>query len=51
MIAVEVPPSLIAGGLKTSLIAPAYGTLIFLLAFLGWLVLRYRLVAPVSNPS
>lgn len=41
----DVSPSLVAGGLKVSMIAPLYGLIIFLVAFLSWSVLKYRVGA------
>lgn len=45
----SVSPVIIATGLKTSLIAPAFGTLIFLLSFLVWSILRYKHAIPVPQ--
>ncbi len=38
-----VGPSLLAGGLKVSMIAPVYGLIILIIAFVLWSVLKYRL--------
>jgi len=46
----DVSPALIAGGLKVSMIAPVYGLMIFMVAFIGWGVLKFRLDA-LENAS
>jgi biopolymer transport protein ExbB/TolQ len=38
----EVSPALIFGGLKVSMIAPVYGLMIFMAAFIMWSILKYR---------
>ncbi|WP_321287290.1 MotA/TolQ/ExbB proton channel family protein [uncultured Sunxiuqinia sp.] len=36
----DISPSLVAGGLKVSMIAPVYGTLIFILSLIAWGILK-----------
>ena len=36
-----VSSSMLAGGLKVSMIASIYGLIILIVAFIGWMVLRY----------
>ncbi|GAB5520387.1 MAG: hypothetical protein RhofKO_26380 [Rhodothermales bacterium] len=43
-----VNPALLATGLKTSLVAPIFGTLILLLSLLVWSILRYK-SAPLTT--
>ncbi|MCF8378655.1 MAG: MotA/TolQ/ExbB proton channel family protein [Bacteroidales bacterium] len=37
----DVSPSILAGGLKVSMIAPIYGLLIFLISYLLWTILYF----------
>jgi biopolymer transport protein ExbB/TolQ len=37
-----ISPSLVAGGVKVSMITTVYGLLIFLVSFVAWAVLKYR---------
>lgn len=37
----DISPSLLAGGLRISMITPIYGILIFLLSYLFWFILDY----------
>ena len=39
----EISPSLIAGALKISSIAPIYGMVLFLVSSLFWFIFRYKL--------
>ena len=39
----DISPAILAGGLKVSLIAPIYGFFIFILSYLIWFVLSYKL--------
>ena len=39
----EISPSLIAGALKVSSIAPIYGMLLFLVSSVFWFIFRYKL--------
>lgn len=41
----DISPALLAGGLKVSMITTLYGALIFLISYLIWLVLDYRLTS------
>lgn len=36
----DISPSLVAGGLKVSMIAPIYGTILFILSLIFWGVLK-----------
>lgn len=45
----SVSPAMLAGGLKVSMICPVYGLLIFLVAFTGWTVLKYRLESMLAS--
>ena len=38
----EISPSMLAGGLRVSMIAPVFGLLIFLGCFAFWSILKYR---------
>ena len=38
----EVPPSLLAGGLKVSSITTIYGFIIYIFSYLGWFLLNLR---------
>lgn len=40
-----ISPALLAGGLKVSMISTLYGALIFLISYVIWLTLDYRLTA------
>ncbi len=39
-VAGDISPSLVAGGLKVSMIVPVYGTLIFILSLIAWGILK-----------
>ncbi len=39
----SVSPAMLAGGLKVSMICPIYGLMIFLVSFIGWTILKYRM--------
>jgi biopolymer transport protein ExbB/TolQ len=39
-VAGDISPSLIAGGLKVSMIVPVYGTFIFILSLIAWGILK-----------
>ena len=41
----DISPALLVGGLKVSMIAPVYGLIIFMVAFIGWAALKFRLDA------
>ena len=45
----SVAPPLLYGGLKVSLIAPAYGLVIFLISLAAWSILSYRLEAVAAE--
>ena len=38
-----VSPSMLAGGLKVSMIAPIYGLIILIVTFIAWSILKYRI--------
>lgn len=38
-----VSPAMLVGGLRVSMIAPVYGLIILIVAFVGWMVLKNRL--------
>lgn len=47
----QVSPAMLAGGLKVSMIAPVYGLIILIVAFVGWSVLKYRLDEMAAQES